>query len=196
MITGRSREMTKRKLLSACLILILISIMGVGTLAFFTDEEKADNIITSGNIDIQLNEWTGEIDGEGNKILFEDVKGVMPGVTVPKIVEVENIGDNEAYVRISAEKIITLAQEGEADLDLITMDFDLENWTYKDGFYYYNEVLKPGEVTKPLFTGVTFDPTMDNLYQGCEVKIDVKADATQVANNGTSALDAKGWPEA
>ena len=188
--------MTRRKILSLCLILILISIMGVGTLAFFTDEEKADNIITSGNIDIQLNEWTGEVDGEGNKIHFEDVTGVMPGVTVPKIVEIENVGNNEAYVRISAEKVVKLAQEGEADLDLITMDFDLENWTYQDGFYYYNEALQPGEVTKPLFTGVTFDAAMGNMYQECEVKIEVNADATQVANNGTSALEAKGWPTA
>ena len=187
--------MTKRKLLSLCLILILISIMGVGTLAFFTDEEKADNIITSGNIDIQLNEWTGEVDGEGNKIHFEDVTGVMPGMTVPKIVEVENIGDNEAYVRVSAEKVITLAQDGEADYDLITIDFDLQNWTYQDGFYYYNEVLLPGEVSKPLFTSVTFDASMNNMYQNCEVRIDVDADATQVANNGDSALEAKGWPE-
>ena len=188
--------MTKRKLLSLCLILILISIMGFGTLAFFTDEERADNIITTGDIDIQLNEWTGEVDGEGNKIRFEDVTGVMPGMTVPKIVEVENVGDNEAYVRVSVEKSIILAQGGEADLDLIGIDFDLENWTYKDGFYYYNEALQPGEVTKPLFTGVTFDAAMGNLYQGCEVKVEVSADATQVANNGTSALDAKGWPEA
>ena len=188
--------MTRRKILSLCLVLILISIMGVGTLAFFTDEEKADNIITSGNIDIQLNEWTGEVDGEGNKIHFEDVTGVMPGVTVPKIVEIENVGNNEAYVRISAEKVVKLAQEGEADLDLITMDFDLENWTYQDGFYYYNKALQPGEATKPLFTGVTFDAAMGNMYQECEVKIEVNADATQVANNCTSALEAKGWPEA
>ena len=185
--------MTRRKLLSICLILILISIMGFGTLAFFTDEEKADNIITSGNIDIQLNEWTGEVDGEGNKIHFENVTGVMPGMTVPKIVEVENIGENEAYVRISAEKVVTLAQEGKADLDLITMDFDLENWTYQDGFYYYNEALQPGEVTEPLFTGVTFDAAMGNLYQGCEVKIEVNADAVQVANNGETVLEAAGW---
>ena len=187
--------MVKRKLLSLLIILILVSIMGAGTLAYFTDEDYAHNVITSGNIDIQLNEWTGEVDGEGNKIRFEDVTGVMPGTSVPKIVEVENIGNNPAYVRVLVEKAIILDQEGETNLDLIGIDFDLQNWTYKDGFYYYNEALQPGEVTEPLFTAVTFDASMGNLYQSCEVKVNVSADATQVANNGTSALDAKGWPE-
>ena len=36
---------------------------------------------------------------------------------------------------------------------------------------------------------------MDNDYQSCKAYIDVKADAVQVANNGTSALTATGWPE-
>lgn len=49
---------------------------------------------------------------------------------------------------------------------------------------------------KPVFTTVTFDGTMDNLYQNCTTTISVAAQATQSANNGTSALTATGWPEA
>ena len=36
---------------------------------------------------------------------------------------------------------------------------------------------------------------MSNMYQNSKAVIDVTAQATQVANNGTSALDAAGWPE-
>lgn len=36
---------------------------------------------------------------------------------------------------------------------------------------------------------------MSNLYQDSRAVITVNAYATQKANNGTSAADAKGWPE-
>ena len=71
-----------------------------------------------------------------------------------------------------------------------------EDWTeLEDGFYYYNDVLKAGDTTSPLFTSVIFDKSMGNLYQNCTVNIDVQAQATQVANNGTNVFEAKGWPE-
>ena len=86
--------------------------------------------------------------------------------------------------------------EGKVDLSLVKLNINTEKWTEADGYYYYNEVLKPGETTAPLFTTVTFDGTMDNLYQNCTTTISVAAQATQSANNGTSALTATGWPEA
>jgi len=45
-----------------------------------------------------------------------------------------------------------------------------------------------------LFTKVIFSATMSNMYQNSKAVIDVTAQATQVANNGTCALDAAGWP--
>jgi len=187
--------MVRRKTIAVIIIAGILSlILGAGSIAYYTDEERADNVITTGSIDIQLHEWSGEVDDEGNKLEFEDVTGVMPGTNVPKIVEIENVGENPTYVRVSLKKEIILAQEGVADLDLVKLDIDTENWTYQDGFYYYNFALNPGETTTPLFTKVSFDPAMDNMYQNSEAKVYVNAYATQVENNGSSALEAAGWP--
>lgn len=121
----------------------------------------------------------------------------MPGTEVSKIVQVKNIGGQAAWVRVSAEKAIHLAEgvNGEVDISLISYDLNTAFWTEKNGFYYYNTILQPNEVTEALFTKIIFSATMSNMYQNSKAVIDVTAQATQVANNGTSALDAAGWPK-
>ena len=81
----------------------------------------------------------------------------------------------------------------EATLDYLCQT---ENWTEKDGWYYYNEALQPGESTKPLFTTVVFAPSMDNLYRNAQATVVVDVEATQFVHNGQSALEAAGWPDA
>ena len=184
----------KRTLLAIALAVICLSSLAYGTLAYFTASDTAHNVITSGGVDIDLLEWADE----DKKTPFPEggVSGVMPGVDVTKIVEVKNTGSSDAYVRIKVEKAITLAEgvEAEIDLGLLSIDFDKENWTEKDGYYYYNKPLAPGEVTEALFAAVTFDPAMGNEYQNSTATVDVTAQAVQVANNGDSAVEANGWP--
>lgn len=186
----------KRKLLVIALMVICLSLATYGTLAYFTAEETAHNVITSGGIGIELLEWA---DTEKTTPFPEDgVSGVMPGTEVTKIVEVKNTGSGDAYIRVRVEKAITLSEgvEGDVDLGLMVLDFDETRWTLaEDGFYYYNAPLAPGEVTEPLFASVTFDPTMGNLYQNSTATVDVTAYAVQSANNGDSALTAHGWSE-
>ena len=56
--------------------------------------------------------------------------------------------------------------------------------------------LKPGEVTAPIFTAVTFNANMGNEYQNATATVDVFAQAVQTANNGATVMDAQGWPRA
>lgn len=187
----------KRRLLAGAVIVICLSLLAYGTLAFFTAEGTARNVITSGEIDIELLEWADE---EKTTPFPEDgVSGVMPGAEVTKIVEVKNTGSNDAYIRVKVEKQILLSEgvEGEPDSGLMKLDFDETRWTLgEDGFYYYKDALKPGEVTEPLFASVTFDISMGNLYQNSTAKVDVTAYAVQADNNGSTVTEAKGWPEA
>lgn len=187
----------KKRLFVCALIAICLSVTAYGTLAYFTHEETATNVITAGDIEIDLQEWAIP-DGGGDRVPFEDVMDVMPGVEVSKIVEVKNTGDNAAWVRICLDKSITLADgvEGEVDLSLVSYDLNKDYWTEKDGFYYYNAALNPDQTTEPLFTKVIFSKNMSNMYQHSKAVVEVTAQATQVANNGTSALDAAGWPKA
>lgn len=187
----------RKKLIAGAVVAICLSLLAYSTSAYFTTEKTATNIITSGNIQIDLQETAITEDGE--TVLFEDSQerfDVMPAQEVSKIVKVKNTGDNAAYVRISVAKAIELAEgvQGEPNVELVTLDFDDENWTAKDGFYYYNEPLAPGATTEALFNNVTFEPEMGNMYQNSTATIKVNAQATQVKNNGASVFEAAGWP--
>lgn len=185
----------KKKLCVIALLVICLATAAYGTSAYFTHEQTATNVITSGSIKVELQEWS---DTGSGLVPFENVEGVLPGTEISKIVQVKNSGGQAAWVRVSADKTIRLAEgvNGDADLSLISYDLNTAFWTEKDGFYYYNTILQPNEVTEPLFTKVIFSATMSNMYQNSKAVIDVTAQATQVANNGTCALDAAGWPDA
>lgn len=174
---------------------ICIAIAATGTLSYFTASGTARNVITSGSVEIQLNETSRLENGE--LVPFEDQHGIMPGRQVSKIVTVANTGDNATYVRLQLNADISLCndQHEEVDTSLINLDLNTTDWTQKDGMFYYNNPLAPGEETKPLFTTVTFSKDMGNMYQNSTAAINVVAQATQVAHNGDSALTAAGWPE-
>ena len=106
----------KRKLLILSVLAICVAIVAAGTLAYFTAEDTAHNVITSGGVDIELKEWADE----AKQTSFEDVTGIMPGVTVTKIAEIKNTGASEAWVRVLITKDIQLAGDGEVDPDLIS----------------------------------------------------------------------------
>lgn len=83
--------MSKRKILMLAMSVCMVAILAVGgTLAYFTDEDQATNVFTVGNIDIELDETFDPEDGED----------ILPGEKIEKIVNVNNIGSNPAYVRV------------------------------------------------------------------------------------------------
>lgn len=178
-----------------CIAAIIMNFTG-GTNAFFAYEEKAHNVITTGAVAIELIEMM-DPENDGELVPFEDQDGVMPGADVSKIVTIKNSGEQPAYVRIKVEKsfILSNGTSENIDLSLASCDINTKDWTEKDGYYYYNTALEVGNETEPLFTTVTLAEEMGNMYQNSKLIIDVSAQATQVANNGTHALEALGWPE-
>ena len=60
--------MSKKKILTIALILCLIAIMAMGTLAYFTDSDTADNVFTVGNVKIELTETEWNPDAENVRI--------------------------------------------------------------------------------------------------------------------------------
>lgn len=184
----------KRKILVLAVSLVCLSLTAYGTAAFYVASDTAHNIITTGGVDIILQEWADE--NKTEPFPENGVTGILPGTSETKIIEVKNKGAAPAYVRVSVALSMRLADSDEAGkTELVRLDIDTENWTERDGFYYYNEPLEPGQVTVPLFTTVSFDGDMDNEYQKSTLYIDVNAYAVQTANNGTSALTAAGWPK-
>lgn len=203
----------KKKIAAVAVILSLVSIAAMGTMAYFTDSAVAHNVITSGNIDIDVKEWkdTGEVDENNNPIWEEYEDGIlaMPGQTVSKIVTVEN-NDEPAYIRakfeVVAYKLVDNKEQTSIQIEegAITVPTDTAWVKGEDGWYYYNAPVEKGGVTAPLFSEVQFSgPNMGNEYQGATVEINISAEAVQAANAPTAGgglatraieVDPKIWP--
>lgn len=110
--------MKKKKLLALGMVAALgtTAVVG-GTLAYFTDTDSAENVMTVGKVDIELLEHQRSEDGtklvdfvDGTKLLpivesaqtdEKDAFGLTTsGNYVDKIVRVKNIGSEEAFVRV------------------------------------------------------------------------------------------------
>ncbi|MDI9496967.1 MAG: hypothetical protein QM270_00560 [Bacillota bacterium] len=181
----------KRKLLILSVLAICIATLAVGSIAFFTSEDKAHNVITTGGVEITVQEWADADKTEA----FEDLTGIMPGTAVTKIAEIKNTGASAAWVRVKVDKAIELDGEGTPDTDMVELDLNTVDWTLgADGYWYYKVALEPGDVTQPIFTSVTFNATMGNEYQSATATVDIAAQAVQTANNGATVMDAMGWP--
>lgn len=187
---------TKIKKIAALAVVLACLAVGVqSTIAYFSTTDTATNVITTGNIKIKLHEQRVGNNVDGTLEPFEDVVGVVPGDSVSKIVTVENTGNNPAWVRISLEKAISLAEgvEGEINPSLVTFDIG-DDWVERDGWYYYTKVLNASETTTAFFNNVIFSENMSNMYQDSMVTVSLLVHATQTAHNGTSVWEADGWP--
>ena len=192
----------KKKILALAMVAMFTSIIASGTLAYFTAEEKAHNVITSGGVDIELIEKTKGDNGIEVDFPSTGIKGVMPGTSVSKIVKVKNIGSGDAWIRVQItpsiikdETKIELPLEfGDDKIPVMSYEIFDEHWIDgNDGYYYYKEAIQTGEFTEALFDEVDFNAAMGNEYQGSTANILIDVQAVQAANNGANVMEAKGW---
>ena len=172
--------MNKKKLLTMILALVLIGVVGVGaTLAYFTDNDSATNIVTMGHVNIELKEdaWTYGEDG---------ITGVTPGQVLEKDPTITLVGDSlDAYVRI---KLVVTGFEGVENADVYKEDV-LENlvlgegWKKVGDYYYYgSELTKDNASTTALFEKVTIPVEWTNDIAKATFNIEVYAEAIQADN--------------
>ena len=77
----------KKKILSIALVVAMVAVIAAGSLAYFTDKDRAENNFTVGNVDIKLNE------------VFEKDSKLLPGIDVNKDVTITlEKGSSDAYV--------------------------------------------------------------------------------------------------
>ena len=108
--------MSKKKIISLCLVVCLLATAIGGTLAYFTDTEAVKNVMTMGNVDIEQIEQERSPDGvlqpytQNQTLLpmggydWEEVNVNGDSISVladglDKIVTVKNNGNSAAYVR-------------------------------------------------------------------------------------------------
>lgn len=184
------RKSTVERLLIAGLAVLLVALLvGGGTLARVTRQGVAENVISSGEIKVKLLNQTR--DGED---MPEIITCIVPGDTLDNTVKVKNVCDYGEYIRISLDKVIYETADEEVILDdsKASFLFNEEDWTYQDGYYYYNEELKPGEVSNPLYDGIYMSETMGNEYKVAVMDVLITVEAVQSINNG-DAFTAEGW---
>lgn len=185
----------KRKILLVSALVICMAVSITGTLAYYQVETQAHNVITTGSVDIRLQEWADE----EKTVPFKDPDGIMPGTSVTKIAEVKNTGKSDAWVRVRINTTVTrkISDNESVLLDAsgIGLNLNETSWVKNGDNYYYQKVLAPGETTEPLLRSVSFDQTMGNDYAGVQVDVCLKAEAVQSANNGQTVFEAAGWPD-
>lgn len=143
-----------------------------------------------------------------NKITMASVKGqiveqyeqdpvLYPNGTADKIVQVKNTGTADALPRVKIEKAWgdgrdengRLLIDPELSTDNIEITYNTEHWTYneEDGYFYYKEVLKPGDTTVSLFDSFTINgENTGGEYKNKLADIIVNMEMVQAAGGGLS----------
>lgn len=179
----------KSRLLLIAFVAIFLTVLTQPTLAYYTMIGKATNVVTSGGIRLQIHEKTAD----GSEFPKEGVY-VIPGDIVSKQVTVENVCNHPFFLRVKLVSGTT--NEALTPDDCLKLDIDTVNWTYKDGYYYYNQILQPDETTPALFTQVEIvGSQVDQTHIGSTLRLTVNAYAVQSENNSAEhPWEASGWP--
>ena len=188
--------MSKKTYLIILLLVILCLLFILTTTAFFIYSKTANNIITFGNIKMQLLQTTLDQNGLEKNVNNNENFNITHSSTVSRRIKVKNIGKHDIFLRISLKMtgINEYNQEFDAD-DLVKYSLNTEDWINKEGWYYYKKIIKQEEVTSNLITEISFD--INNIttnYSKGNFRFDVEAQTVQAENNADNILDVVGWP--
>ena len=149
----------KKYILIAVAALLLVSISVVGTVAFLTDKEESVNVFTVGKVNIEIVED-----------FVQDSK-LVPGVNINKDVQIENLGDNDAWVWFTYA-IPAELDDIDASLNILHTNFAGKNWLgYQDNQNYWEDgqtTATPEDqcwrVAEYVTYGVEIDGILYNVY--------------------------------
>ncbi len=179
----------KTKLLFLAIAAIVVTILSHSSLAYYAYVDTADNVVTSGAIQLKIHEKTAA----GNEYPKEGIL-IMPGSIVSKQVTIENLCNHPFYLRL---EIVNGIDSTTLTVDeCLELDINEKDWTYVDGYYYYNDIVPPHTTTTPIFTEVEIvGDKVDNSYIGRTLSLTVNAFAVQSENNfAENPWNAEGWP--
>ena len=185
--------MVNKKKLTAGVAALILCITGVtyGTLAYFTDKDTRANVITIGHVTGTLTETDEHM--RDDNTTGKDYTNVKPGDVLDKDPTVTLDKESEdAYVRVS------INYEGLTKEQALAIENNLDisaGWTKsEDGYYYYNEILsnKTGAInSSKVFSKVTIPTEWGNEIAGITFNINVKAEFIQ-SDNFTPVTDEAG----
>lgn len=154
----------------------------IGVFAYWTVTGTSINILTSAA-------YRADIEEE-----YEIPPHVSPGTAIDKTVNIVNSGNVDMLVRVKVEKKFgtrqtdgNLQEEPELNPELIEIAYNQNYWKYKDGYWYYTEILKAGKRTRePLFEKYQVSALADDPYKGKDAEIIVIMESVQAEGDGVS----------
>lgn len=174
--------------LGVCASMLAVAVVG-GTMAYFTDNDQAENVFTVGNIDIDLHEYK-----EDGTTPFEEIENIMPGMTYGKVVNVENIGKNDAYVRVTVVIPENMTPVWNTGTEWIAAG---TNPAEGSGTYVFtlNSPLEDGKTSSAILKAVKLNENVTELNAKDTYEVLVSAEAIQsdsfdTAEAAYAALDA------
>ena len=183
---------SKKKIIALALaMLLLLTAFVAATFAYFTDSEFAkNNVITIGNVEIDLYEhseaYTTTPDDdtlEDNDDIYQDYldskDNLLPGETVGKYTYIKNTGTNEAYVRF----VVTVP--GEIDSFLAYQWNDAYTVTRVPGAQATDPVVYYVVRDAALAVGALSEPGLETVSLKPELSEKDVAGFTQVFADGT-----------
>lgn len=187
--------MNKKRLLFITIIFIICICSLSISVAFIIKETISNNTITFGDIKMKLFVTTINDNREVN-VSDQDNFDITYNSLVNRNIKVKNIGNHPMFVRVSFDFLGEDKNKKSINLDnLIDVIQNDTNWIYKDGWYYYNEELKPNLNTEKLMVDFIFDiDKITGEYPGSTIKLDINLEVLQSENNEENVLDAVGWP--
>ena len=155
----------KKKILALALVVAMLAVAIVSaSLAYFTDEDYAKNVMVMGSVKIDQHEK--ELDEQGNLVNFTQNKPVVPGVGAPKWGETITVGGGRQKlmdVKNVIDKFVYVENKGTSDAYVRTIvvieapDFDPEDLIHVN----YNSTV--GVTLSRAFTPVTINE-VDYVY--------------------------------
>lgn len=204
--------MKKNRVLAFALAVCLVAILAFGSLAFFTDSERASNKFMTASSDdpdkllFDVDLYETDVDNDGDK-RANTYSNILPGSVLSKDPTVKNTGLYGQYVRLvitidcASQWQAACADHNIEDLEDIfgginskwerkSEEADLANNTLTYT-YYLNHVLNPDE-TSTIFETVTIPKefTIEDMNTLTEFNMYIVAEAIQSDNNGTNAVEA------
>ena len=158
--------MNSKRTIMILILVLTIGIVGL-TIAYFANSSSVDNVFTTQPYGTTVTEN------------FTSPSNWLPGDTTNKTVVATNSGNVDEAVRISLSESWVTANHGtlngwitingnksshlpenepSTDERVAIINFDnTSDWTYSNGYYYYNYKLSPNESTSSLIKSVTFN---------------------------------------
>ena len=156
-------------------VLAGISLFSSTVFAYWNVTGRATNILSMSSYKMSVEEKYVEPDN------------AAPGTTFDKVVNVSNKGTVDAFVRVKVDKAFgsrgddgILIKDESLDPEMILIHFNENAWMYKDGYWYYKDVVPAGEMTKyPLMDKFSISEKAGNAYKGKDADIIIQMESIQ-----------------